>query len=128
MKKKNILIVEDENLIALNLKNRLERKGYRVLLTATAAAAVELALDKHPDLILMDVVLKGEKSGIDAAGDIVGKLNVPIIFMTGNTHLLQDERLKRIPVYRIIEKPPVEKALLKAIEKLIAPVRYKKGK
>ena len=117
---KKILIVEDETLIALDLKNRLERYGYQVLPVAgTAAVAVELAFKNRPDIILMDVVLKGKMTGIDAALTIVESIPIPILFMTGNTHLLDDERLKKIPIYKIIGKPPFEKVLSDTIQILI---------
>jgi DNA-binding response OmpR family regulator len=120
MNTKKILIVEDETLIALELKNRLERQGYQVLpVTGNAEAAVESAVNNRPDVILMDVVLKGEKTGIDAAYAIIEKYTVPIIFITGNTHLLEDERLKRIPSYQILGKPPIEPMLLQTIKNLI---------
>ena len=117
---KKILIVEDETLIALDLKNRLERHGYQVLpIAGSATKAVELAIRERPDIILVNVVLKGAQDGIDAACAIVEKYAVPIIFITGNTQFLDDDRLKKIPVYKILGKPPIEKALLDAIENLI---------
>jgi DNA-binding response OmpR family regulator len=120
MKTKTILIVEDEALIALDLKSNLEQYGYHVLpIASSAAVAVELAVKKRPHIILMDVVLKGEKNGIDAACAIVEKYAVPIIFITGNTHLLGDERLKNIPTYKILDKPPSESILLDSINKMI---------
>jgi DNA-binding response OmpR family regulator len=119
MKKKTILIAEDETLIAFDLKNRLERHGYLVLLTGTAVVAVELALKMRPDIILMDIILKDEKTWIAAAGIIHDSYTVPIIFMTGNTHLCKDERLKKIPIYKILGKPPVERVLMDMIEKLL---------
>jgi FixJ family two-component response regulator len=67
----------------------------------------------------MDVVLKGKKSGIDGACVIVENNSVPILFMTGNTHLLNHGRVKKIPVYRILEKPPSERLLMDTIEKLL---------
>jgi CheY-like chemotaxis protein len=120
MKRKKILVVEDETIIALDLQNSLERQGYFVLPVAgTATAAIELANKNRPDLILMDIVLKGEKTGIDAACAIVEDYAVPILFMTGNTHLLNDERVKKIPNYKILGKPPVESIWLRTIEELI---------
>jgi DNA-binding response OmpR family regulator len=117
MKMKKILIVEDETLISLDLKNRLERRGYQVLpIASSAAKAVELAIQERPDIILVDVVLKGAQDGIDAACVIVESFAVPILFMTGNTHLLNDERVKKIPIYRILGKPPFEKVLMDTIE------------
>ena len=117
---KKILIVEDETLIALDLKNRLERHGYQVLpVTATAADAVESAFKNRPELILMDVVLKGKKSGFEAACSIIESYPVPVIFLTGNIHLLDDERVTKIPVYRILGKPPFERVLMDMIGKLL---------
>jgi len=124
VKMKKILIVEDEMLIALNLKNRLEHRGYQVLPTAVSVTqAVESAIQERPDIILVDVILKGAQDGIDAACTIVEKYAVPILFITGNTHVYDDERLKKIPVYRIFGKPPFENLLMDAIEELIAPVQ-----
>jgi CheY-like chemotaxis protein len=118
---KKILIVEDETLIALDLKNCLERRGYRVPpIAATAAKAVESAFQERPDIVLMDVVLKGARDGIDAACAIVEKHAVPILFITGNSHLSNDERLEKIPVYRILGKPPFEEVLMDTIQDLFA--------
>ena len=120
MKMKKILIVEDETLIALDLKNRLERHGYQVMPVAgSAAEAVESAIKNRPDIILMNVVLKGEKTGIEAACVINESYTVPILFITGNAHCFNDERLKKIPVYRILGKPPYESVLLVSIGELI---------
>jgi DNA-binding NtrC family response regulator len=117
---KKILIVEDETLIALDLKNRLERRGYRVPpIAATAAKAVESAFQERPDIVLMDVVLKGARDGIDAAVAIVERHAVPILFITGNAHLSNDERLGKIPVYKILGKPPLEQTLMETIHHLI---------
>lgn len=115
-----ILIVEDEMLIALDLKNRLERSGYQVLdLAASAAKAVELAVRERPDIILVDVVLKGARDGIDAACAIVEKHPVPVLFITGNVKFINQERLKNIPVYKILGKPPYETVMLDSIEELM---------
>jgi two-component system, response regulator PdtaR len=117
---KKILIVEDETLISLDLKNRLEHRGYQVLPFAVSATqAVEMAIQERPDIILADIVLKGHQDGIDAACAIVERYAVPILFITGNVHFCNDERLKKIPVYRILGKPPIENVLMDAIEELI---------
>jgi two-component system, response regulator PdtaR len=120
MNHKKILIVEDEALIALDLQNRLRRQGYQVLpVTDSAAKAVESADKNRPDIILVDVILKGEKTGIDAAFEIIQNRAVPILFLTGNTHLINDERLDKIPNHLVLGKPPVESAILRAIKKLL---------
>jgi CheY-like chemotaxis protein len=117
---KKILIVEDETLIALDLKNRLERHGYQVLPVAgSAAEAVESAIKNRPDIILMNIVLKGEKTGIEAACVINESYTVQILFITGNARFLNDEIFKKIPIYKILRKPPFESVLLDTVEKLI---------
>jgi two-component system, response regulator PdtaR len=120
---KKILIVEDEALISLDLKNRLERQGYQVLPIATSASkAVETAVQERPDIILVDVVLKGAQDGIEAACAIVQEYRVPILFITGHARFLDDERLGKIPVYRILGKPHNKTVLMEAIEKLLEEV------
>jgi CheY-like chemotaxis protein len=119
---KKLLIVEDETLISLDLKNRMERNGYRVLPIANSAArAIEIAVQERPDIILVDIVLKGDQDGIDAARAIVKKFPVPILFITGNVKFIDRERLRNIPVYRILGKPAFENVLLDAIAELLSP-------
>jgi len=78
----NILIVEDETLEAMNLKTSLQLMGYNVLAIASRGdEAVEKAKKLKPDLILMDVILKGDMDGIEAA-EIVKKLKIPVIYIT----------------------------------------------
>src|SRR5665647_82567 len=82
MSKGKILIVEDESIEALDIKHALESFGYEVPNIATSGEdAVELALDIKPDLILMDIILKGNTDGIAAAAKIK-ELNIPVIYLT----------------------------------------------
>ena len=118
---KKVLIVEDETLISLDLKNRMESNGYLVLPIANSAArAIEIALQERPDIILVDIVLKGDQDGIDAARSIVEKYPVPILFITGNIKFIDRERLGNIPFYRILGKPAFENVLLDAIAELLS--------
>jgi len=78
-----VLIVEDENIVAKDIQRGLEKLGYDVLGTcATGEKAVEDAIALVPDLILMDIMLKGEMTGIEAAENIKSKYSVPIIYLT----------------------------------------------
>jgi len=80
-----ILIVEDEAVIALDLKQRLEALGYVVSAVASSGeAALQDAIRTQPDLVLMDIQLKGELSGIDAAGQISTQLQIPVIYLTAH--------------------------------------------
>jgi two-component system, response regulator PdtaR len=67
----------------------------------------------------VDIVLKGVQDGIDTACAIIEKYTVPILFITGNTQFIDQERLKKIRVYKILGKPPDENVLLDVIEELL---------
>ena len=84
---KNALVIEDENIVALDLKIKLENLGFKVPhLISSGEEGVKKALEQQPDLILMDIILKGEMNGIEAAQKILETLNIPIIFITANTN------------------------------------------
>ncbi len=78
-----ILVVEDEGLIALGIKEGLESQGYEVTAVASSAdGAINQALNTEPDLVLMDIHLKGGTDGIEAARQIKQTLNIPVVFLT----------------------------------------------
>jgi diguanylate cyclase (GGDEF)-like protein len=81
----SILIVEDEGIVAQDLKEALTRLGYRISGVASEGAqAVSMAAQLHPELVVMDVSLRGEVDGIQAACMIQEHAHVPIIFLTGH--------------------------------------------
>ena len=114
--KNSVLIVEDEALVALEIRENVERLGHSVVdVTDTAEGAVKLALSKKPDLILMDVRLKGEMDGVEAASLIHKSADMPIIFLTAYSG---DEILKRATItepYGYLLKPVEEQQLATAI-------------
>lgn len=124
MHKHKILVVEDESIIALNLKMSLLDAGYDVPHVARSADEAENLAERHrPDLILMDVQLLGDRDGIDAACAIVANRELPVIFLTGNAHLLEDPRLAVVPRFDVLTKPPSDDELLLSIRKrLEAPL------
>jgi CheY-like chemotaxis protein len=78
-----IMIVEDETIVAADVRFSLERAGYQVCAMAVSGEdAIAKAQDTQPDLILMDISLQGELDGIQAAEAIHGQLSIPIIFLT----------------------------------------------
>jgi CheY-like chemotaxis protein len=82
-KPRNILIVEDEAIIALDLKMIVEEVGHRVThIARTQAEAVAAGLEQMPDLVLADVHLADGSSGIDAARELLQHAPVPVIFVT----------------------------------------------
>lgn len=91
-----VLIVEDERLTAVDLMRRVESYGYEVVpqVAVTAGDAVELALFHRPDLILMDVRLKGGPDGIDAAEVILEEMGyLPIVYLTAFSN---DDTVNRV--------------------------------
>ena len=79
----SILVVEDENIVAMDIRAQLQKLGYRVVGTAgTAADAIAGARAGAPDLVLMDINLRGAGDGIEAAETIRAELHVPVIFLT----------------------------------------------
>jgi diguanylate cyclase (GGDEF)-like protein len=82
----SILLVEDEGVIARDLEDTLTRLGYRISgIASEGSEAIEMARELHPQLVVMDVSLRGEIDGIDAACAIQKDAPVPVIFLTGHT-------------------------------------------
>jgi CheY-like chemotaxis protein len=89
----NILVVEDEGIVALHIKMTLTRMGHRVIATVDSGQdAIIVAFEQRPDLILMDIRLKGELDGIEAARTIQQRYAVPVIYLTGQ---LDESTVKR---------------------------------
>lgn len=120
MKKAKILIVEDEALIALELKLKIESIDFQVIsVVPSGEQAVEAAKKHHPNLILMDIMLKGNVDGIQAASQIKADQDIPIIYMTGNSHLKTDKRLLATMPVAVLAKPVMEWELFEVIEQAL---------
>jgi len=115
--KYKILIVEDEILVATDIQESLESLGYTVQgIVDTGVKAIE-AVEKHlPDLILMDINLKGEMTGIDAAKEITKNHDVPVIYLTANADIDTVNKAKVALPYGYIIKPFTDKDLQTNIE------------
>ncbi len=117
MTKLNILIVEDEILVATDIEESLESLGYTVQnAVAYGQAAIDEVNKKLPDIILMDIMLKGEMTGIEAANIIRQKHDVPIVYLTANADIATIEKAKVSLPYGYIIKPFTEKDLQTNIE------------
>jgi diguanylate cyclase (GGDEF)-like protein/PAS domain S-box-containing protein len=124
MAEERVLIVEDEKIIALDLQRRLEKFGYSVVaLAATAQEAVEAALEYHPDIILMDIMLGGDRDGVDAAVEIKEQHNVPIVFLTAYADERTVERAKKAEPVGYVLKPFKERELQTTIEIALCKAR-----
>ena len=117
MKSKKIMVVEDEALVARDLQRRLERAGYTVPATAASGdEAVQKAAEHQPDLILMDIRLRGRMDGIEAAKRIQKAQAVPVVFLTAFADDATVERAKATGPFGYIVKPFKEKELRITIE------------
>lgn len=100
------LIVEDETLIAEELRERLSRLGFSVIAAVDSAnEGIAIATKEHPDLVLMDIRLKGEKDGVQAAKEIRQQVDVPIVYLTAYSDRLTVDRVKQTEHDGYILKP-----------------------
>lgn len=101
-----ILVVEDEGIIAKNIKNKLKSFGYTVpAIATTGEEAIRMAEITFPDLILMDVMLKGDMNGVEAAEEIQKRFSIPIIYLTAYSNDDVLEKAKTTQPYGYIVKP-----------------------
>jgi PAS domain S-box-containing protein len=112
-----ILIVEDETIVAMDIERGLRALGYVVVGAAgQGESAIELAQAERPDLILMDIRLKGPMDGIEAACEIRSRFSIPVIFLTAHADEATVERAKAAEPYGYLLKPFVDQELHTAIE------------
>ncbi|MCH8067993.1 MAG: PAS domain-containing protein [Candidatus Marinimicrobia bacterium] len=117
MAKTKILVVEDENIIAVNIKNKLKGLGYTVAATVPSGEeAIQKVEETHPDLVLMDIKLKGDVDGVQAAEKICSRFNVPVIYLTAYSDDNTLQRAKLSKPFGYLLKPVKERELYTAIE------------
>ncbi|NLV28157.1 MAG: response regulator [Methanomicrobiales archaeon] len=121
-----ILIVEDEMIISMEIKQKLKEMGYDVVAQAiTGESAIQKAGEKKPDLVLMDIRLKGEMDGITAAKRIIELYNIPIIFLTAHSDKATLERAIAVSPSGYLLKPFKERELMTNIEMSLHKHRIK---
>ena len=117
MAKINIMIVEDDAITAMDIENQLKNLGYGVSAkVSNGEKAIQKAKENTPDLVLMDIVLKGEMDGIEAAEEIHTQYDIPVVFLTA---FADKERLKRAKLsnpFGFILKPFQDKDFQVTIE------------
>ena len=116
----SILIVEDENITAMELQERLKSWNYHVAAIASnGRQAIQNASELHPDLILMDIILKGDLDGIDTAEQIQATLDIPIVYVTAYADQQTLQRAKISTPYGYVLKPFDERELQIVLEMAI---------
>jgi PAS domain S-box-containing protein len=102
----NILIVEDESIVAWDIKETLEKLGHQVVdLVVSGAEAIRAATTSHPDLVLMDIRLAGEIDGITAGAEIYERLNIPVVYLTAHADERTLDRATQSNPFGYIIKP-----------------------
>ncbi len=103
---KKILIIEDEAIISFGYRLQLEQMGFTVMGAARSSAEAEsMMAEERPDAIIMDVYLKGDKTGLDLAREIHAKDPIPIIFLTASTKPEIVEGIRSIQDAEYLVKP-----------------------
>lgn len=117
MAKPKILIVEDEWIIANDLKTSLTNLGYIVpSIAATGTEAIEYVKTKKINLVLMDIVLQGDKDGIQTAKEIISGFDIPVIYLTAYTDEAILKQAKKSGAYGYLVKPFKDREMQATIE------------
>lgn len=121
LSKLKILIVEDELVIAEDLKEILEDLGYEVCgIAISSKEALALIEEKSPDLALLDIQIKGGKDGVELAAEINANYRLPFIMLTSHADIHTINRVKEVNPYGYLVKPFNEKEILAGIELAMA--------
>ncbi len=115
-----VLIVEDERVVAMHLRQQLSRLGYRVPAMATAGPqALQQIAEHRPDVVLMDIHIEGELDGIETAARIPSELQIPVIYLSAFSEESTLERARNTRPYGYLLKPFSERELHAAIQMVL---------
>lgn len=121
-KSANILVVEDEGIVALDIKMSLRRMGHHVIGTVDSGHdAIHMAVTQQPDLILMDIRLKGDIDGIEATQSIQQQFSIPIIYLTGQLDEITVKRAQTTKPAGYLSKPFTASELASLIQSALDP-------
>ena len=113
----HILIVEDEQIIAIDTRSILENLGYKVTaIVSSGEKTLEKLKECHVDLVLMDIKIKGDLDGIETTKMISEQFDIPVIYMSAYADQTTLELAKNTDVYGFIVKPVSRKQLQSTIE------------
>ncbi len=122
MAKQKILIVEDEAIIAVDLKLKLELGGYEVIgIVNSGEAAIDSVLKNKPDLVIMDIILDGEMNGVEAAAEISKKCPTSILYLSAHSEKDLLEESQKDSLYDYLLKPASREELELAVKKILNP-------
>jgi|SRR5215831_1857693 len=117
MPQTRVLIVEDEPIIARDLEETLTRSGYTVTAIASSGEeAVKKVMEQQPDLVLMDIVLRGSMDGIETTACIHAQRDIPLVYLSAYSDSSILKRAQKTCPYGYLIKPFTERELAVAIE------------
>jgi len=128
LNKSRILVVEDEAIVAMVIKRRLKDLGYIVSgVASTGKDAITKVEGTFPDLVLMDIRLKGDMDGIEATKIIKDRFSLPVVYLTAHSDDVTFKKAKETDPDGYILKPFTEKDLSTTIEIALHKFRKEKG-
>jgi len=120
MAKAKIMVVEDEGVVSIDIRNMLQKAGYNIAAVAfEGEEAVKKAELSGPDLVLMDIGLKGKIDGIEAARRIRERFQIPVVFLTGFADDVTVAKAQEINPSGFIIKPINEEELRNILEDVL---------
>jgi len=124
MKMNKVIVVEDERIVALHMKQQLLKLGYDVVaVAATGEKALKAIAELHPDIVLMDIHIEGDMDGIEVASRIGGSQGTPVIYLSAYSEESTLERARATKPYGYLVKPFSERELHATIQ--MALERYR---
>lgn len=128
MSRTRILIVEDEPIVSRDIQHTLVSLGYEVAATASSGEeAVKKAAEWTPDLVLMDIVLKGNMDGVEAAACIQAQRKVHVVYISAHSERGILDRSKLTYPYGYVMKPITDRELATAIEVALSNHQINQG-
>lgn len=126
MEKINIAVIEDEGIVALDIKKSLLSMGYNIaFISDTGEKAISKLKQSNADLVLLDIILKGRMDGIDTAKIILKNMDIPVIFLTASEDEKTLERAKLLRKCGYLVKPFEDSSLSSAVQNALAKRRKK---
>lgn len=117
MAQTRILVVEDEVIVADDIRRSLKSLGYDVpSIVSSGEMAIKKVEENRPDLVLMDIMLQGEMDGIEAAGNIISRFDIPVVYLTAYSDEKILERAKVTEPFGYLIKPYKDRELVINIE------------
>ena len=116
-----ILIVEDEFLLAMHMEEVLTGAGFKVVGEASAGdEAIHLAAQTTPDLVMMDVNIRGPIDGVDVATKIWDRFGIRSLFLTGNADIARSPRAAEAHAVGVLEKPISDSVVVRKVSEALA--------